>query len=194
VAQALARLQAWFKDPSKKLPPPEPIVDDMRVIFGYRYPVGAFAAEEGPEDLLEDPRAPSGRPGSRAPQVLVEQGGRQVSTIDLFAGTWTLAVGPSGERWHDALQGSPAAAAIGVTARGISPAGDLRDAGDRWRTLHGVERDGAVLVRPDGFVAWRHADAHGDIEGALDAALARVLRRSGKVEAAAPVRSQAVRR
>src|SRR5437867_12660834 len=28
VAQALARLQAWFKDPSHKLPQPDPIVDD----------------------------------------------------------------------------------------------------------------------------------------------------------------------
>ncbi len=39
---ALARLQAWFKDPSRKLPPPESIVDDNAVIFGYRYPAGAF--------------------------------------------------------------------------------------------------------------------------------------------------------
>ena len=45
VAQALARLQAWFKDPGRKLPPPEPIVDDNAVIFGYRYPAGAFVAE-----------------------------------------------------------------------------------------------------------------------------------------------------
>src|ERR1044071_4765579 len=38
LAQSLARLQAWFKDPRQKLPPPEPIVADEAVIFGYRYP------------------------------------------------------------------------------------------------------------------------------------------------------------
>jgi putative polyketide hydroxylase len=177
VAQALARLQAWFKDPSKKLPPPEAIVDDMWVIFGYRYPVGAFVAEDGPADLLEDPRTPSGRPGSRAPQVLVEEGGRPVSTIDLFAGAWVLAYGPSGEPWRDAVQGSPTAAAIGVTTRGIAPAGDLRDAGDRWRTVHGVERDGAFLVRPDGFIAWRRRDGRGDLHAAVEEALQLVLQR-----------------
>jgi putative polyketide hydroxylase len=194
VAQALARLQAWFKDPSKKLPPPEAIVEDSRVIFGYRYPAGAFVPEDGPEDLLEDPRHASGRPGSRAPQVRVEQGGRQLSTVDLFAGRWVLAYGPDGGRWPETLQANPAAVALDVVAHAIAPAGDWRDAANRWATAYGLQSDGAVLVRPDGFVAWRHADAHGDIEGALDAALARAVRRTGWVEAAAPVRSQAVRR
>jgi 2-polyprenyl-6-methoxyphenol hydroxylase-like FAD-dependent oxidoreductase len=32
LAQALARLQAWFKDPSKKLPRAEKIIDDYHVI------------------------------------------------------------------------------------------------------------------------------------------------------------------
>jgi 2-polyprenyl-6-methoxyphenol hydroxylase-like FAD-dependent oxidoreductase len=87
VAQALARLQAWFKDPSRKLPPPEPIRDDNAVIFGYRYPAGAFVDNHTGEgdDLFEDPRTPSGRAGSRAPHVLVTRRGARVSTIDLFA-------------------------------------------------------------------------------------------------------------
>src|SRR5262249_5677279 len=46
LAQALARLSAWFKDPGKRLPPPVPIVDDYDVIFGQIYPEGAFVAEE----------------------------------------------------------------------------------------------------------------------------------------------------
>jgi putative polyketide hydroxylase len=33
MSQALARLQAWFKDPSNKLPPAEPIIDDYAVIL-----------------------------------------------------------------------------------------------------------------------------------------------------------------
>src|SRR4030095_16805586 len=54
VGQALAPLQAWVKHRSPKLPPPEPLVDDIAVIFGYRYPIGAFVAEcqDGSVDLL----------------------------------------------------------------------------------------------------------------------------------------------
>src|SRR5262245_28397322 len=63
VAQSLARLQAWFKDPSRRLPPPTPIREDNAVLFGYRYPAGAFVDDDrsGADDLFEDPRNPSGR-------------------------------------------------------------------------------------------------------------------------------------
>ena len=46
-------------------------------IFGYRDPAGAFADDcrNGSDDLFEDPRNPSGRPGSGAPHLLVTHGG-----------------------------------------------------------------------------------------------------------------------
>jgi putative polyketide hydroxylase len=37
----------------------------------------------------------------------------------------------------------------------VGPNGDLRDVEGRWPTAYGVSDDGAVLVRPDGFIAWR---------------------------------------
>lgn len=184
MAQALARLQAWFKDPSRKLPPPEPIVEDKAVIFGYRYPAGAFVAEREPaptqtqtaDDLFEDPHAPSARPGARAPHLLLERaGGERMSTIDLFAGQWILAYGPEGRVWPDLLRRSRAAATAGVSGHGIEPAGDLRDVGHRWSAVYGVDADGALLIRPDGFVAWRRQHADGDAEAAFEAALGRLL-------------------
>ena len=42
LAQALARLQAWFRDPAGRLPTPPPIVADYDVIFGQRYDAGAI--------------------------------------------------------------------------------------------------------------------------------------------------------
>jgi hypothetical protein len=179
VAQALARLQAWFKDPSRKLPPPEPIVDDNAVIFGYRYPAGAFIAErdDAPVDLLENPREPSGRPGSRAPHLVVTRAGEQVSTIDLFAGRWILACGPKGQVWADLVRRSPAATSIRLACHAIVPAGDLHDVDERWSTAYGVDADGAVLIRPDGMVAWRRHTSEGDAKGALDAALEQLLMR-----------------
>jgi hypothetical protein len=115
VAQALARLQAWFKDPSRTLPPPEPIKDDNAVIFGYRYPAGAFIDDrDGVDDLFEDPRTPSGRPGSRAPHFVVTDRGTPASTIDLFRDRWILVSGPDGHAWSDWVRRSAAARALGI--------------------------------------------------------------------------------
>jgi putative polyketide hydroxylase len=174
VAQALARLQAWFKDPGRRLPPPEPIRDDNAVIFGYRYPAGAFVDDDGGEDdLFEDPRAPSGRPGSRAPHVLVTHRGARMSTIDLFNDRWVLVSGPNGKDWSNRVQRSPGCRMAGVVWHGLAPAGDLDDALGRASEAYGIERDGAVLIRPDGFIAWRHA-AGADGARALDNALERL--------------------
>ena len=177
VAQSLARLQAWFKDPSRKLPPPEPIRDDNAVIFGYRYPAGAFVDDgrNGTDDLFEDPRNPSGRPGSRAPHLVVTHGGAPVSTIDLFADRWVLISGRDGNGWSDCVRRSSAARALGVVWHGIQPAGDLEDVANRFSTAYGVGTDGAVLIRPDGFIAWRHATA---ADGASPGRCARRLDRT----------------
>jgi 2-polyprenyl-6-methoxyphenol hydroxylase-like FAD-dependent oxidoreductase len=175
VRQSLARLQAWFKDPGRRLPLPEPIRDDNAVIFGYRYPAGAFIDDgrDEPDDLFEDPHNPSGRPGSRAPHLVVADRGASVSTIDLFADRWVLISGPDGNSWSDCLQRSSAARALGVVWHGMRPAGDLEDAANRFSTAYGVGTDGAVLIRPDGFIAWRHVTA-ADGAALLDAAIERL--------------------
>jgi 2-polyprenyl-6-methoxyphenol hydroxylase-like FAD-dependent oxidoreductase len=175
VAQALARLQAWFKDPSRKLPPPEPIVPDDTVIFGYRYPAGAFVGngQAGAADVFEDPRTPSGRPGSRAAQLLVGHDGTRMSTIDLFANRWILVSGPQGGLWSDWHHRSHAARMLNVGWYGLRPDGDLDDAEERWCKAYGVEADGAVLIRPDGFIAWRSRTARGG-EVTLDGVLERL--------------------
>ena len=175
VAQSLARLQAWFKDPSGRLPPPEPVRDDQAVIFGYRYPTGAFVDDgrNGAEEVFEDPRHPTGRPGSRAPHFIVAERGAQASTIDLFADRWVLMSGPDGNRWSDCVRRSSLAGALGVVWHGIHPAGNLEDVANRFATAFGVGTDGAVLIRPDGFIAWRQVTAAAGPRD-LDDALARL--------------------
>jgi hypothetical protein len=174
-AQALARLQAWFKDPARRLPPPEPIVEDDAIIFGYCYQAGAFVAGDADSagGTFDDPRRPSGRPGSRAPHLAVRHQGAAVSTIDLFADRWVLVSGSDGGGWYDCVRRSAAAGAVGVLWHGIQPAGELEDVANRFTIAYGVQADGAVLIRPDGIVAWRHGTA-ADGAKALDDALARL--------------------
>jgi hypothetical protein len=52
---------------------------------------------------------------------------------------------------------------------------DIRDPSGRWATIYEVEADGAVLVRPDGHVAWRSRGGAMDSRQALECVLGRVL-------------------
>lgn len=166
LAQALARLQAWFKDPSKKLPPAEKIIDDLAVHFGHLYQLGALIPEEVlSTDAFEDPRKPTGRPGSRAPHVVIEREGQQLSTLDLYNGQWVLMAGRDGGLWCDAVSRVPAASAIALQCYRIGA--DLIDADNRWSSAYGVSSDGATLIRPDGFIAWRANEASAEPEVVL---------------------------
>ena len=57
----------------------------------------------------------------------------------------------------------------------IGDGGDLADPEGQFRSTYGVEDGGAVLVRPDGYVAWRSRDRVADPTEALHAALASML-------------------
>lgn len=89
VRQAMLRFAVregkQFQDVAKDL------VDETTMTFGYAYPAGAFAGED-PDlwTVTEDPDKPSGRPGSRAPHVLVTGEHGPFSTVDLFPVGFTL--------------------------------------------------------------------------------------------------------
>jgi putative polyketide hydroxylase len=51
----------------------------------------------------------------------------------------------------------------------------LADPGGRWLAAAGLSPSGALLVRPDGFVAWRAPDAPPDPAAALRQAARRLL-------------------
>lgn len=156
MAQALARLQAWFRDPAMKLPPAEPIIDDTWVIFGHLYHRGALMAESGlPAFAFENPRQPSGRPGSRASHLRLERRGESISTLDILDGQWVLLCGPDGEAWFDAVASVPEAHDFDVKCYRFGSNADFQGVQSSWSTTFGVTESGAILVRPDGFIAWR---------------------------------------
>ncbi|WP_432928459.1 FAD-dependent monooxygenase [Microbispora sp. CA-135349] len=155
------------------------IMDPAVGLFGYLCPSGAFVAEPGDRDaLFEDPASPSGRPGARAPHVRLSRGGTPVSTRDLFGTAFTLLAGAEGDSWEKAA--ADAAGAVGVPlethvvgsaaeTRVVGSAAGLGDPEGRFPAAYGITAAGAVLVRPDGIIAWRssgHADSR-ELENAL---------------------------
>jgi aromatic ring hydroxylase-like protein/FAD binding domain-containing protein len=114
----------------------------------------------------------TGLAGRRAPHAWVTVQDRRVSTLDLFGDRLTLLTGPDGERWRTE---AAALAANAVPIVSYSVEQDFADPDGAFADAYGLGRDGAVLVRPDGFVAWDSASPTG-LTTAVDAVLGtRVL-------------------
>ena len=67
---------------------------------------------------------------------------------------------------------SGAGAGVGLHGHRLDPE---EDPDQRWPALIGIDRGGAVLVRLDGFMAWRARTAVPDPRATLTAALRRIL-------------------
>ncbi|MDQ0785316.1 putative polyketide hydroxylase [Streptomyces sp. B3I7] len=137
----------------------------LNVVLGHRYPRGAVvgAAPDGPA-VPEELRL-TGEPGSRAPHLWLRRGAERLSTLDLYERTPVLLCDATTPVWHEAARKVAAVLSIPLRAYrlGTAPGADLEPEGD-WAEAHGVTPKGAVLVRPDGFVAWRSPALPGDHE------------------------------
>lgn len=158
VNESLMRLRSWFRlpggDPERTTP-----LDDNTIMFGYRYRSAAVMAEcDDQNDMFEDPLTPSGRPGTRAPHVRIEQAGTERSTLDLFGRQFVLLAGPDADGWHEAARELADGTRLVAHRIGI----DVLDLDGRWADAYGVGASGAVLIRPDGFIAWRAPAATDD--------------------------------
>ena len=159
----------------------EPLVPDFNIELGYLYRSPAVLSEDGDTKVHDDPHSTAGRPGSRAPHVWVEHKRRTVSTLDLFGTSFVLLGGPLGAPWREAARHVRSRfPGLALKAHVVGD-GELRDPNDRFAAAYGLSATGAVLVRPDGFVAWRAKAMAGDPRAALTAALSSILQRDAVV-------------
>lgn len=139
-------------------------------------------ADGDDEVWLRDPvlhAQPTSRPGAKIPHVwLVGTDGRRVSTLDVVGrGRFTVVTGIAGRAWAEAARAIDAPWLRTVV---IGAPGAL-DAYYAWHRARGIDEAGALLVRPDGVIAWRERGAVYDPAEArrrLSAALSRVLDRA----------------
>ena len=143
------------------------LVDDFSMEIGYRYHSSAVVPEHPTEHppVVGHPRDARGEPGTRATHVEWEPG---VSTLDLFGPGFTLLTGPS-EAWRRAAD--VVARGTGTELRAHQWTGSAAD----LAAAYGITMDGAVLVRPDGFVAWRSRSGSSGPDRALEIALRSIL-------------------
>ncbi len=115
-------------------------------------------ASPGVDDDYAD-YVPSATPGARAPHGWLGADGEALSTLDLVGTGLTLLAGPDGAPWIDAARAVAADGPIPIDAYRIGAPG-LTDRGD-LPAAFAVGTGGAVMLRPDGHVAWRHPSGPG---------------------------------
>ena len=129
-------------------------INDAHIDLGYRYRSSAIFSE-GTDDggLTEDPRQMRGRPGTRLPHVTLECEGARVSSVDLVDSGFALFAGPAATAWADAS--AEVARDAGLDCRILQAGRAVSDPEGQLCEAIGIAPSGAVLVRPDGVVAWR---------------------------------------
>jgi hypothetical protein len=186
------------KGSDDKLLPVEKRMSYFSLIGGYRYRSQAILCEDASPslpgkgdaetELLQQPEALTGQPGTRVPHLWLERRGQRISTLDLLDGRFVLLVGPAGGSWQKAASVAVASFGIALSVYRVGAEGDLIDLEHGWLTKMGVPDEGAVLVRPDGFVAWRTSAPSSAPEPMLMQVLATILCRSQTVKPDAEVR------
>lgn len=164
-------------------------------IVGYRYRSQAIVQEDAAsaelgEIVLLDREELTGTPGTRVPHVWLDCDSWHISTLDLLDGRFVLLCGSKGAAWYKAACSVGASFGGKLAAYRIGPGGDMVGAGQHWSERMGVSTKGAVLIRPDGFVAWRHAQASPYSEIVLNRALRRIHCRSMAISAKASTASR----
>jgi hypothetical protein len=133
------------------------------------------ASEGGDGQVHADPRATRGRPGSRAPHLWIRDGGARTSLLDLFGRRFVLLTGEGGSSWLDAAS-AVAAAHPGLELDVHRVGGpELATEGASFDERYDVTSSGAVLVRPDGFVAWRARSSSSEDQAGLAPAVAAAV-------------------
>ncbi|MBJ8116548.1 MULTISPECIES: FAD-dependent oxidoreductase [Bacillus] len=130
------------------------IMDGLAVTVGYQYSSEAII-----DDLVTPHRMDivqlNGRPGTRAPHFLGMYEGQKVSILDLFDNDFVLLTGVENASWAEPAHTVSAKLGVNIKVYRVGLSGDFIAQEDIFSKLYGIENDGVVLIRPDGFIGWR---------------------------------------
>jgi 2-polyprenyl-6-methoxyphenol hydroxylase-like FAD-dependent oxidoreductase len=157
----------------------QPLVDDLSMEIGYRYHSPAILSEAGSgTGLYEHPTKSKALPGTRAPHVVLGRAGAPISSLDLFTRNFAIVAPQDGAVWCDFARAAAADLGIALDAHQLGQSRDVTDPEGRFAAAYDLSPAGAVIVRPDGFVAWRAKDAATASKAAMTTVLASLLCRS----------------
>ena len=160
------------------------------VEYGYCYQSAAVvpdgSAAPAPVDEIRVYQ-PSTRPGAPLPHAWIDdEDGNRRPVKDLLApGRFLLIAGEDGHAWCEAARQLAAETGLPLDAVRIGHLdGDYHDPRCGWQRHRQIASDGAILIRPDRFIAWRSPAGASDPRAVLAAALSQILARSAGTPAA----------
>ncbi|HMF16938.1 MAG TPA: hypothetical protein VKE98_07005, partial [Gemmataceae bacterium] len=180
------------------LPGQEPHYRFLGIDLGFAYTEGAVIPETSRKPEAADPVVdylPTTWPGARLPHLWVRRGPERLALHDLLDGErFLLLTHPTGRQtWRDAVAALQKIIALPITCLSIGweETADLVDEQSVWPRLSEVEATGAVLVRPDGHVAWRCPKAPKDSSTILKEVLVRLSACVSRSENSTPTHNSA---
>jgi 2,4-dichlorophenol 6-monooxygenase len=178
-----ARMRATLRDPRGRARVHDAIrnqqdhFDMLALQLGFAYDAGAVVPDGTARPVGTNPvrdYVPTTRPGARLPHAWIERGGARISTLDLVSyDRFTLITGSEGRLWHEAARRAADARRVPIACLAIGE--EPRDPRGEWAARCEIGAEGALLVRPDGHVAWRHPAAVTEPERVLGDVLDRLL-------------------
>ena len=156
---------------------------ELNVEYGYSYESAAVVPDGSAPPLpIDDIRVyqPSTRPGAPLPHAWIddEEGNRRPIKDLVAPGRFLLIAGEDGNSWCEAASQLAAEADLPLDVLRIGHLdGDLYDPRCAWLRQRQIACDGAILVRPDRFIAWRQPTASDDPRAVLASAFSQVLAR-----------------
>ncbi|MBX7435129.1 FAD-dependent monooxygenase [Mycobacterium sp. Y57] len=156
--------------------------------FGFSYNTGAIVSDGTPAREPIDPiriYEPSTRPGHPLPHAFVSDGNSTYPLQKLtHGGRFVLIAGEDGAAWVVAARSIAERTGLPIDAYTVgNEQADLFDARFAWLRKREIDRDGAVLVRPDRFIGFRSIGAADDPEATLAGALSQILGTEMRIDA-----------
>jgi 2-polyprenyl-6-methoxyphenol hydroxylase-like FAD-dependent oxidoreductase len=109
-----------------------------------------------PNDNADEHGLLQGQPGTRVPHVWLQKEGTPISTLDLSTQQFTIITDRAGEDWQQAAQEVSQQMQLALPVYIIEKDDP---AYETWKETTAMQAGEGILVRPDGFIAWRQTFA-----------------------------------
>lgn len=138
------------------------ILDDVAMELGQMYRSEGVVGGDEDVPAAKRPDEWNGQPGTRAPHVSLRRDGEAISSLDLFCHGWVLV--SKDIAWEKPASLASEATGVDVAFVHVGEDADVQETdGGIVGESFGIGETGAILVRPDGYVAWR-SSSNGDKE------------------------------
>ncbi|MFB6731049.1 FAD-dependent oxidoreductase [Bacillus mobilis] len=133
-------------------------MDGLAVTVGYQYRSEAIVDDSATPHRMDIVDL-SGKPGTRAPHFWGTYDGKEISILDLLGNDFVLLIGAENRDLTECVQDVSSKLGINIKVYSVGLRGDFITQENVFRELYGIENEGVVLIRPDGFIGWRSAKA-----------------------------------